>query len=410
MDVSGSSFGFMTSLFMPAEAGKVGVVVRPADDWTFAPDSFPAEVDIAAWGRPPIGSDTPLARAVRQAIRRELALRSLARKVPRGYRRRAIHRLPPPTFGVGGNRSAIRGLVLGGAIVSVQRDTGTPTVLDRVAEEADLVRMERLRLGAGVAASLRASRPDGRKTFVRLGPADGPDDPSRIARCLDVLLVAGIDHVPRILARGRVGAISWTVESFLPGRRPRALTSELVTSVARSLARLPQQEAPPAAHRDDLEIIAGAFPDRRPVLDDIGRRIDDVVSSMPGVLRHGDLWAGNLLAQHRSLCGIVDWDTWHASGVPAADLMHMIVTDVSIKTRRPRGTIWAARPWTAPMFKTAILEAWPSGVPAPDERSLEAIARAGWAAQVAANLTHTPELSKRQRWISGNIDPMTALR
>jgi hypothetical protein len=269
--------------------------------------------------------------------------------------------------------------------------------------------VERLRLGAGVAASLRASRADGRRTFVRLGPAEGRDDPSRIARCLDVLLASGVDHVPRILARGRVGGVSWTVESLLPGRRPRALTSELVMSVARSLARLPQQEAPPDAHRDDLEIIAGAFPDRRPVLDAIGRRIDDVVGSMPGVLRHGDLWAGNLLTQHGSLCGIVDWDTWHASGVPAADLLHMVVTDVSMKTGRPRGTIWAARPWTAPMFRTALLDIWPSSVPGPDERSLEAIASAGWAAQVAANLTHSPELSERQRWISGNLDPITGV-
>ena len=407
MDVSGSSFGFVTSLFMPAEAGKLGVVMHPAGDWTFAPELFPADIDAAAWGRPPIGSDTPLPQAVRQAIQRELALRSLASKVPSGYRRRAIHRLPPPTYGIGGSRSAIRGLVLSGAIVSVERDTGTPTVLDGVAEAASLVRTERLRLGAGVAASLLAWRSDGRKTFVRLGPAGGRDDPARIARCLDMLLASGVDHVPRVLARGRVGATSWTVESLLPGRRPRALTSDLVVSVARSLARLPRQEGPPAAHRDDLEIIAGAFPDRRPVLDAIGRRIDHAVGSMPGVLRHGDLWAGNLLIQHRSLCGIVDWDTWHPSGVPAADLLHMIVTDLSMKTRRPRGTLWAARPWTAPMFKTVLLRNWPTSVPVPDERSFEAIAHAGWAAQVAANLTHSPELSRRQRWISGNIDPIT---
>jgi hypothetical protein len=290
--------------------------------------------------------------------------------------------------------------------VSIERVTGTLTVLEGVAEAANLVRTGRLRLGAGVAASLLAWRSDGRKTFLRLGPADGPGDPARIARCLDLLLASGMEYVPRILSRGRVGAISWTVESLLPGRRPRELTSDLVASVARSLARLPRQDGPPAAHRDDLEIIAGAFPDRRPVLDAIGRRIDDAVGWMPGVLRHGDLWVGNLLIQRRSLCGIVDWDTWHSAGVPAADLLHMIVTDMSMKTRRPRGTIWADRPWRAPTFKTALLTNWPLSV-APDERSFEAIAHAGWAAQVAANLTHAPELSTRQRWISGNIDPIT---
>src|SRR6478735_2118581 len=304
MDVTGPSFGFVASLFMPSEAGKVGVEIHPAGDWSFAPDLFAADVDAAVWGRPPIGSDTPLLQAVRQAIQRELALRRLASKIPSGYRRHAIHRLPPPTYGIGGSRSAIRGLVLGGAIISIGRDTGTPTVLDGVGEAADLVRTEKLRLGAGVGASLLAWRADGRKVFLRLGPADGRDDPARIARCLDLLLASGVDHVPRILGRGRAGAISWTIESLLPGRRPRALTPDLVASVARSLARLPTQEGPPAAHRDDLEIIADAFPDRRPVLDAIGRRIDDAVGSMPGVLRHGDLWAGNLLIQHRSLCGI----------------------------------------------------------------------------------------------------------
>ena len=69
MDGAGSSFGFVTSLFLPADPAKAGVVVEPAADWSFAPELFPADVDAAAWGRPPIGSDTPLPRAVRLAIR-----------------------------------------------------------------------------------------------------------------------------------------------------------------------------------------------------------------------------------------------------------------------------------------------------------------------------------------------------
>ena len=146
--------------------------------------------------------------------------------------------------------------------------------------------------------------------------AAAPGDPATAADTLERL--AGVAFAPHLLGRGVVAGASWSAEEALPGRRPRALTWDLVRQVASACATLPRCAAPPSAPVDDLLGAAARLPwlagDLRRLADLLRPRLDGI----PAIERHGDLWAGNLLVDGGALCGIVDWDAAHRPAFRAA--------------------------------------------------------------------------------------------
>lgn len=406
MDRDQASLRFLASLLEPAAPDERAVLVPADADWTFRPGAFPRTADAVTWGRRTAGrADGANEPSLRRALRREFALRTLGRRLPEGFRVAGLHRLPPPSARLGSSRARVRAALLGGALVSMRRSAG-PAVLDEIALEARVrVPPGRIVPGAGVGAWVRTSRHDGSAVLLRLGPSGAESDPRRTAEGLEALERAGVSLVPRALGHGLVRRVAWSAETVLEGSAPRGLRAPLVVAVATFLARLPRAEGPPAL-RDDLAEMRAAFPRLGEALDEVGGRAEAALAELPGVLRHGDLWAGNLLVHEGSLSGVVDWDAWHPGGTPGADLLHLVVADAAERTGRPRGEVWRDRPWREPMFETVAPTYWSALGLAPGERVLEGVAIAGWAAQVAANLRHAPDLVSRHRWVERNVAPM----
>jgi hypothetical protein len=401
MDRDEASLRFVAHLLAGREEGDVLV---PADAaWRFREQDLPPGSGTAIWGRrtasAPDGSTTP---SLVRALRREVALASIGRRLPAGCRAVQTLRLPPPSARPVSARARVRHALLAGAIVRIRRGAPIATVLDEIATAAGVeVPPGSVVPGAGIGAWMRATQADGTRVLVRLGPVGSPTDPRRSAEALQAL--ADRPEVPRSLRTGIVGQVAWSVEALLPGAMPRSLDRGITDAVARFTDRLPPADGPPAAPREDLAAIGAVLPDRRGRLEAMADHVDRTLADVPGVLRHGDLWAGNLLVDAGALTGVIDWDAWHPSGAPGADLLHLLVADRAARSRRHRGRVWAEAPWRDRRFEAS--QPVTLG-PAPREDVLRAVAVAGWAAQVASNLRHAPELAGRGRWVEGTIDPM----
>jgi hypothetical protein len=407
MDRDHASLSFLASLLEPAAPDERTVLVTADADWRFRPGDLARDADAVAWGRRTAsaadGSNDP---SVLRAIRREIALHTIGRRLPEGFRVAALHRLPPPSARLASTRARVRRALLEGALVSLRRSVG-PTVLDEVALQARVrVPPGRIVPGAGVGAWVRTARRDGSAVLLRLGPAGADGDPRRTAEGLKALEDAEVPLVPRPLGHGLVLRVAWSAETVLEGSPPRELSRSLAAEVAASLSRLPRVEGPPTSVGADLAKVRAAFPRLAGSLDEVAERAEGALEGLPGVLRHGDLWAGNLLVRGGSLAGVVDWDVWHPSGAPGADLLHLVVADAALRSGRPRGEVWRDRPWREPLFAAVAPAYWSALGLTPDERMLEGVALAGWAAQVAANLRHTPELASRRAWVVRNIEPV----
>jgi hypothetical protein len=121
------------------------------------------------------------------------------------------------------------------------------------------------------------------------------------------------------------------------------------------------------------------------------------------MLRHGDLWHGNLLIDRGKLSGVVDWDAWRSDGVPGTDVLHLLGTAERRRRSMAFGTYWASRPWRTPSCRTPLchlLELLDLPV---DDDTVDTIAAAWWLGQVAADLARDPSLATRRPWIEDNI-------
>jgi hypothetical protein len=246
--------------------------------------------------------------------------------------------------------------------------------------------------------------PSGRRVLVRLAPQGEPADPVRSIEALRSLAEAGVPHVPRLLDHGLTSGISWTVETVLPGRRPDALSDRLVREVRDVLAAFPRAGGPPTALAEDLETIARLAPTRA---DHVGALSSSLEGrALPSVLRHGDLWAGNLLTTRGSLSGIVDWDAWHPRAVPGADLLELVASGERLRARRPLGTVWRERPWRGAAFRRFADAYWGALGFRPSEDDLEIVGVAWWAAKVAGTLIRVPERGGDRPWLELIVDPV----
>jgi Ser/Thr protein kinase RdoA (MazF antagonist) len=139
--------------------------------------------------------------------------------------------------------------------------------------------------------------------------------------------------------------------------------------------------------------------DLRRLADRVRSRLDDI----PAVQRHGDLWAGNLLVDRGRLTGIVDWDAAHSSGVPGADLVQLVATDVRRRRRLPLGQAVLELPWRASTFTAATAEYWWALDIAPRRALLDVAGIAWWASEIHHTLVRFPQRRTDELWVAENV-------
>jgi Ser/Thr protein kinase RdoA (MazF antagonist) len=243
----------------------------------------------------------------------------------------------------------------------------------------------------------------GARGLLRVTRAGTSGDPAGLADTLECLATAGVPLAPRPLGRGVVAGASWTAEELLPGRRPGRLTRDLVHQAALACARLPISAAVPTAPVEDLLGAAAVLPrhatDLRRLTDSLRSRLERI----PAVARHGDLWAGNLLVDRGRLTGIVDWDAAHCSGVPGADLVQLVGTDVRRRRRLPLGRAVLALPWRASTFTVSTAAYWRALDIAPSTALLDIAGLAWWASEIHHTLLRFPQRRTDERWVAENV-------
>lgn len=368
-----------------------------------------AEDARAVWGRLPLPTGTSKRRSLQASFRREVALLTLRRGAQGPVRTAGIHRLSPLTPRAGGLKHWAHRVLHSGVLVELGPAGGAPRLLDVIAEATGAAtRVTSLRLGSGGAALARVSLAGGGTALLRMAPAGSPADPTPTAARLQALAHHRLDLVPRLLSAGETAAIAWTAESLMPGARPRRVSPSLARDAAIFCATLPATEGTPTAPAEDLATLAALLPDRAPALRRITSDMHRALSPVPAVMRHGDLWAGNLLVEHGKLSGVVDWDAAHPLAMPGTDLLQLIATDRRRRRRLPLGTVWLQRPWRWPQFTTAARHYWPHvGVPSTDDLG-ELLAIAWWAGEIAGTLRRLPHRAADDPWLSANIDPVIA--
>lgn len=394
---------------MPAEAGREGAIVEADERWRLDLSRVPAEAEIVVWGRMPLPSGAAIGEALRAAAARELALRSIRNRLPRRLRLVALHRLAPPLFRLGRVRNRARRALLGGALAELATSQRVQRVLDAVAEAAGAAgRVRKLASGSGGAGLCRITLTGGREALLRVARAGDPGDPQWAAEALERLGSAGVPHVPHLFGRGETAGASWSAETLLAGRRPLRVSPRLAGEVVRVSLRFPPAEGPPTALAADLDAAAAALPDHAAVLRQVRTGLEGTAVSLPGVMRHGDLWGGNLLVERGALIGLVDWDGWHPSAVPGTDLLRLFATEERIRRRKALGSMWLERPWSDEAFFALTHDYWHALGVKPEPHVLELVGIAWWASEVAGTLSRLPHRARDERWVAMNVDPVLA--
>ncbi|WP_448614594.1 hypothetical protein [Modestobacter sp. URMC 112] len=363
-------------------------------------DGRPGAAPLAALPWAPAGGGPPV--LLSQLARRLRATATVAVASAAARRRPTVVR---PTRGslAPGTRDRLR-RAAGRGLVAALPEPGRPVVLDRVLDDAGAVLASPLGVGADGAVRAMVTRGDTRG-LLRMGLAGGPADPSGSAAGLRRLAAAGVLHVPALLASGVRDDVVWSLEAALPGSRPSAVSPALADRVAAFTAALPRADGPVDATAD-AEVIAVAVPSCAADVRRIAGTVTSSALAAQGRLRHGDLWAGNLLARGDELTGVVDWDAWSPAGLPGVDLLHLLATEERIRTRSALGEVWLRRPWDASPFADLARRHWPSwGSDAPARAT---VGTAWWLGQLASDLRRNPSLARDDRWVARNVATVTA--
>lgn len=399
---SRSPFESLAWLFAPADDPGDCRIVEADLRWNLDPASFEGAIS-AIWGRPASRHAQP-AQMVRFALAREIALRRVGGRSTDGLRAWEVHRLPP--IGRSGRwRGAIRSATRSGALVRLGRERPGRRVVDEVAALARNRDSRPVAVRAsGDGSALARIVVAGEEAQLRLGTVGGLKDSRRNVAALELLGLARVAHVPHLRDHGETLDVRWSTESHLPGAPVRRLPSSLLADVVAWSAALPRSGGPATAVEERLGVVAAAFPRWRAEIGQALRQLRPIARSVPGVVEHGDLWVGNLLAMDGRLTGVVDWDTWHPSGMPAADLLHLVAVERHTATGLELGELWLERPWADETFRAATDPYWRAIGVEPTEELLWAVGVDWWAAHVAAGLRRGRRPADDRAWVARNVD------
>lgn len=391
-------------MLLPADPAARAEVLESDARWTVRP--HPTTADVVLWGRIPYRSMHSARTTGAHVIARERALLSLARRGVNGLRVGALHRLSPPPGPPGAIAGAARRFMLGGAVVEMSRTERPPRVADAVADDAGVKLIERsLELGSDRAAVARAHADGEQMRILRLAPAGVAPDPAMAADALERLEAARVPAVPRLLGRGSVAGANWALESVLPGRRPRRLTRSLAKEVVTLCATLPVADGPPSALGEELTTLAELLPDYATSFERAKASFAEADAQSFAVLRHGDMWPGNLLVHRARLAGIIDWDTWHPSSLPGIDVLHLFASEERRRARLGFGQLWVQRPWRSERFTEFAGPYW-TRFGSPGGELLDVIGVAWWTCWAAQALRRHPRLLQEPGWLRRNVDPV----
>jgi hypothetical protein len=392
------------AVLLPAGEDMRAEVVESDPRWTFQAPVTSA--DVVLWGRIPYRSMLPARTMGAHVISRERALRSLARRGHEGLRVVGLHRLSPPPGPAGAIAGAARSFMLGGAVVELSRTERPLRVADAVAAAAGVELIERsFQLGSDRAAVARARAQGGQERILRLAPSEVASDPAAAADALERLEAAGVRTVPRLLGRGSVAGANWALESVLAGRRPRRMTRSLAEEVIAMCASLPAADGPPSALGEELTALAELLPDHARAFERARADFGPGNEQALAVLRHGDLWAGNLLVRRSGLAGVIDWDTWHPSSLPGIDILHLFAAEARRRERLHIGRLWLRRPWRSEEFAEFARPYWRRlGAPTPE--LLDAIGVGWWTCWATRALQRHPRLLQEPEWLKDNVEPV----
>jgi Phosphotransferase enzyme family len=396
--------GTLAYPLMPADAGRRGQVIEAPPDWRFDPDALDPSADAVVWGRMPDRTES-LRLVARRAAGREATLRTVPRRIPSRLRLVGIHRLRPRRLQAGGVRGRARAALRAGALVELSASPRGNRVLDEVLKTAQARRPDSsLQAGSGGALLVRVVLADGSAGLLRIARVGTPGDPAAAAEVLELLAAARVPLVPAVHARGRSAGASWVVEEALPGRRPGRAGARLVRQVADLCTAFPLTDGPPTATAADLAGIEARLPDRARAVARLADAVSIAARGLPAVLRHGDLWAGNLLVGRGALTGLVDWDAAHPAGIPGADLVQLFGTEFRRRARQALGPAVASRPWRRLDFSETTGAYWRAVGVRADEDLLDVAGIAWWATEVNGTLTRLPHRAADEAWVETNVD------
>jgi hypothetical protein len=401
------SFQSLAALFLPAEPARRGAVVDAGQSWRLDPSEVP-DADAVVWGRDALRSGRGAMEGMAWMAGRERAIARLRIHPPAGLQVVGAHRLPPARLGVGSIMNRLRDLVRSGALIELWRGPRGRRAIDAAARSAGAAELFGFRPGSGGSALARFRAADGTIGVMRLGACGRAADPAAAAEALERLAPLGLRSVPRLTGRGDVAGVGWSTETLLPGRAPGVLGPRLAMQLASFCAALPLAEGPPRAHLAHLATLAERFPGREAALLEARTACETAGASVPGILGHGDLWTGNLLAEHDTLTGVVDWDAWNHAAFPGTDLLHAMAVDQGRRLGLGIGGVWLRRPWTSGRFGRVAASYWRALDITAGDSFLGAVGIAWWAGQVAWTVERLPRLATEDGWVSENVDAVLA--
>jgi Phosphotransferase enzyme family len=377
-------------------------VVRCDGRWSLE-WSLPTDAPVI-WGRDPMSCGAGVVPLAQNAVRRELTLARLRRRPPKPLTVSSVQRWEPTVFHRG-RFSGLRSAAAAGALVELGNGAPHDRLVDLAAKAAGArARVTAFRPGTGGSLLAPIETEDGRRLILRVGEAGNPADPHRGAAALERLAPLRLPNVPLPAGHGRVGPVAWSAESELRGKRPCRAGRRLSLQAMDLCLRLPRGMGSPTAFEQDLEAIVARLPALRRRLSRVRAAFTPRISSLPAVMRHGDLWAGNLLVERGVLRGVVDWDAWHPAAVPGTDLLHLLAMQEAVSRGRSLGELWPERPWEWAAFRQLTGGYWRALGLAPNRDVREAVAWAWWATQVAGSLARLPELATDEQWLRRNVE------
>lgn len=234
-----------------------------------------------------------------------------------------------------------------------------------------------------------------------LSAADAPDEIARL--------------VPSLLAYGRFGLASWSLESALPGAEvPPSVGDRLTESCIEFITALHPLGSVSADIRSparDARVIAAAAGSTESTwLVPFAESLEERLADLPRGFAHGDFWSGNLLADGEQLTGVVDWDGGGPGRLPLLDLLHLRLCSYRSRTREllGPGLVTYLLPWarsggdalTRGYCRRLGLEHTP--------RLLEDMVVAYWLDRIAHELEMYADRVRRPFWMARNVHHVLA--
>jgi aminoglycoside phosphotransferase (APT) family kinase protein len=401
-------FPSFAALFRPADPTIRWEVIEVGPDWR--PTGRPTpDVAALAWGRMP-GRGRPTPSHVVAATRREIALIGLRSRPPARLRVVGSQRLAPVRR-PGRVRTAIRDATMGGVIVELARGDRPERRIDVVARRAGAVVEPRLRPSGDGSALAHLTTAEGRALELRIAVAGHAKDPLRGRAALQALETADVPLVPRPVDGDETAGTRWATETVMAGDHPRTLDATLLADVVDLLARLPTGDPLATSLNERMTRLASVFPRHAAVLAAAASSAARWAAGQPTVLEHGDVWLNNLFVADGRLVGLIDWDTWHPSGLAGADVLSLIAQDERARRRGELGDLLVDGFWDRPTTQAVLASYFAArGAAGPDRAGRAAIAIGWWATAISSAIDRAFRPATDPGWVARNVDaPAAAL-